>query len=622
MMLGVLPTLALADGAPEMETTELSITKTVQQGGNVAPGAAEFTFELLLCAEEDEAGNLIYRILDTATITTNGAGSRDYTLSFQTPKDVEDEVSYATVETIWYDVYLREKPGSDPHWDYSDALYHVVRSTNNDGSYSYTFALCGEYSVGEPQTKAEFTNTYTANRYEIPFTKTVKLGGNTAPGQQAFELEIFDVGNSGLTDYNDLYTARLATNGAGTYEGKLIISGSQTEVEALVCEGFFVREKNAGKANWSYSDVVWYVGQEMDDDEPRLVIRPTHAEENDSGIFYVPDRMEEVPAMAFENTYTDNTDYDDGTTITVKKRDAVGTPLAGAVFVLNNSRGDAVYEATSNSRGDAQFTGVGSGVYTLLEQAAPDGYVASDKSYTVEVNGDRVTVNGKPYAPVTFVNRKAAHLNRDDHYTFLVGYSGRIFGPERNMTRAEVTTMFARLLTEQIEADRTYPNTFQDVPKSHWAANYIGYMQQFGIIVGYQDGTFRPDAPVTRAEFAAIASRFEKLTAGTKGFTDVPSTHWAAKYINFAATRGWVGGYPDGTFRPENPITRAEVAAVTCRLLERSADRAYVRSHLEELRTFRDMTESHWAYWYAMEAANGHDYTRSGSGEQWTALHP
>ena len=161
-----------------------------------------------------------------------------------------------------------------------------------------------------------------------------------------------------------------------------------------------------------------------------------------------------------------------------------------------------------------------------------------------------------------------------------------------------------------------------DVPKSHWAANYIGYMQQFGIIVGYQDGTFRPDAPVTRAEFAAIASRFEKLTAGTKSFTDVPSTHWAAKYINFAATRGWVGGYPDGTFRPENQITRAEVAAVTCRLLERSADRAYVRSHLEELRTFRDMTESHWAYWYAMEAANGHDYTRIGSGEQWTALHP
>ena len=189
------------------------------------------------------------------------------------------------------------------------------------------------------------------------------------------------------------------------------------------------------------------------------------------------------------------------------------------------------------------------------------------------------------------------------------------------MTRAEVTTMFARLLTEQIEADKTYTNTFNDVPSSYWAANYIGYMQQFGIVTGFSDGSFRPNAPVTRAQFAAIASRFEKLTEGTKSFTDVPSTYWAAKYINFAATRGWVTGYADGTFRPANPITRAEVAAVTCRLLERTADQAYVRSHLSQLRTFRDMSESHWAYWYAIEAANGHDYTKAGSGETWSRVH-
>ena len=76
-------------------------------------------------------------------------------------------------------------------------------------------------------------------------------------------------------------------------------------------------------------------------------------------------------------------------------------------------------------------------------------------------------------------------------------------------------------------------------------------------------------------------------------------------------------GYSDGTFKPEDPITRAEVAAATCRLLERSADQSYIRSHLNELRTFSDMTESHWAYWYAMEAANGHDYTKSGGSENW-----
>ena len=143
-------------------------------------------------------------------------------------------------------------------------------------------------------------------------------------------------------------------------------------------------------------------------------------------------------------------------------------------------------------------------------------------------------------------------------------------------------------------------------------------MQQFGIVMGFDDGSFRPDAPVTRAQFAAIASRFEKLTEGSKSFIDVPSTHWAATYINFAATRGWVTGYSDGTFKPENPISRAEVAAVTCRLLERSADQSYIRSHMSELRTFNDMAENHWAYWYAMEAANSHDYTKTGGGEIWS----
>lgn len=88
-------------------------------------------------------------------------------------------------------------------------------------------------------------------------------------------------------------------------------------------------------------------------------------------------------------------------------------------------------------------------------------------------------------------------------------------------------------------------------------------MQQFGIVTGYTDGSSCPNAPVTRAEFAAIASRFEKLTQGSKSFTDVPDTHWAVKYINFAATRGWVTGYADGTFKPEHSITRAEVSAVT-----------------------------------------------------------
>ena len=213
---------------------------------------------------------------------------------------------------------------------------------------------------------------------------------------------------------------------------------------------------------------------------------------------------------------------------------------------------------------------------------------------------------------------KTATLNKTDHFAFLKGYPGGGFAPGKNMSRAEVTTMFARLLTEQMEANKSYPASFSDVTSAHWAANYIGYMEQFGIVRGYSDGTFRPNAPITRAEFAAICCRFEKLTSGTVTFSDVPDSHWAAKSITYAATRGWVTGYADGTFKPGNNITRAEVAAVTCRLLERNADKEYIRAHLKELpRVFSDMNEQHWAYWYAMEAANGHDYTKSGNAETW-----
>ena len=499
---------------------------------------------------------------------------------------------------------------------------------------------------GEPEEGP--TETVPTTTYEIPFTKTVTLGGNTAPGQATFELEIFDVGVGAMEEHaNDLCTATVTTNGAGSKDGILVISGDANSVEALICEGFYVREKKSGVANWSYSDEVWFVKPERVSPGPgdgiiidgplppsnvpspdggsdpgyTLVIYPTTAKSGDNGIYYTP-KGDSVEKMTFTNTYTRSSSGggggSTGAAITANKTDAQGKALAGATFVLEDSRGREAYQATSNTSGTVRFTDVSSGTYTLLEKKAPEGYVLSNETYTLTVSGSRVTMNGKAYSPVTFVNRKAAELNRTDHFAFLVGYTDGTFGPERNMTRAEVTTMFARLLTEQIDAAKTYPNTFTDVPSTHWAADYIGYMQQFGIVMGFNDGSFRPDAPVTRAQFAAIASRFEKLTEGSKSFIDVPSTHWAAKYINFAATRGWVTGYSDGTFKPENPISRAEVAAVTCRLLERSADQSYIRSHMSELRTFNDMAENHWAYWYAMEAANSHDYTKTGGGEIWS----
>lgn len=664
--MGMLVPMALADelgkvpGSSDTNTyekadikVEISVVKHVQQTGTETPPAETFEFEVEDTARDEQHPLSYYGIgVEELKLSTTGAGDVEKTFSFKVSWTNDyadyhwDAVPKSGTNTVaWYSktFLLREKNDGKPGWNYSNKAYALT--------FWYDIADdTMQLNIHDPgndtyYTKAEFTNTYNGTRYELPFTKTVKLGGSAAPGQENFELEIFDVGVGSMEEHaKELYTAAVTTNGAGDYDGRLVISGPADSVEALVCEGFYVREKNAGAANWTYDDAVWHIlpertGYIVDADAPlvnnlpvdtqpetdaneyRLVIHATKREESDNGVHYA-DSEASADKMTFINTYTRSSGGGSSSaSITVNKTDALGKPLAGASFVLKDSRGREAYQATSNASGIVRFTRVDSGTYTLLEKAAPEGYVTSDKTYELTVRDSRVTMNGKSYSPVTFVNRRAAELNRRDHYAFLVGYADGTFGPECNMTRAEVTTMFARLLTEQIEADKTYFSTFNDVAKDCWAANYIGYMQQFGIVTGYEDGSFRPDAPVTRAEFAAIASRFEKLTQGSASFIDVPGTHWAVRYINFAATRGWVTGYEDGTFKPEHSITRAEVAAVTCRLLERSADQTYIRSHIGELRTFADVTESHWAYWYAMEAANGHDYTKSGGSENWSRTH-
>lgn len=663
--MGMLVPMALAEGASAEDSgiitektflREIPVVKHVQQTGTETPPAETFEFEVEDTARGEKHPLSYYGIgVEELKLSTNGVGDVEKTFSFDVPWTNDytayhwNAVTKSGTDTVaWYSktFLLREKNDGKPGWNYSNEEYALTFWYDIEhGTMDLRIHVPGNDVY---YTKAEFTNIYNGTSYELPFTKTVKLGGSAAPGQETFELEIFDVGVGSMEEHaKELYTATVTTNGAGDYDGRLVISGPADSVEALVCEGFYVREKNAGTASWTYDDAVWHIRPERtgyivdvdaplvnnlpadtqpetDANEYRLVIHATKREKSDNGVYY-EDYGTPVDKMTFTNTYTRSSggggDGSSSASITVNKTDALGKPLAGASFVLKDSRGREAYQATSNASGIVRFTKVDSGTYTLLEKAAPEGYVTSDKTYELTVSGSRVTMDGKTYSPVTFVNRRAAELNRRDHYAFLVGYADGTFGPECNMTRAEVTTMFARLLTKQIEADKTYSSTFNDVAKDCWAANYIGYMQQFGIVTGYEDGSFRPDAPVTRAEFAAIASRFEKLTQGSKSFTDVPDTHWAVKYINFAATRGWVTGYEDGTFKPEHSITRAEVAAVTCRLLERSADQTYIRSHIGELRTFADVTESHWAYWYAMEAANGHDYTKSGGSENWSRTH-
>ena len=210
-------------------------------------------------------------------------------------------------------------------------------------------------------------------------------------------------------------------------------------------------------------------------------------------------------------------------------------------------------------------------------------------------------------------------LNTKDHFAYLFGYPDSTFRPDKSMTRAEVAAMFVRLMEKAPDASAV---SFKDVAPGAWYYDYIAKAEAAGILKGYEDGSFRPQGEITRAEFAAIATRFDKLSPAPMAFTDVANDYWAHDAIAAAYGKGWIAGYEDNTFRPAQSIKRSEVAALTNQVLNRYADKDWVQAHRQAIINFTDVNESHWAFYPITEATNGHDYTRKpdGKNETWIQL--
>lgn len=209
-------------------------------------------------------------------------------------------------------------------------------------------------------------------------------------------------------------------------------------------------------------------------------------------------------------------------------------------------------------------------------------------------------------------------LDTSDHRDFLHGYTDGTFGPNRNMTRGEVAQMFYNLLLEQ---DVPQTTAFTDVPADMWCADAVNTLASLGIVEGIGNGLYAPDRAITRAEFTVIAMRFAELdTSGENIFSDVDTGDWFYEQVVGSIKYGWIQGYADGTFRPDNTITRAEVTTITNRMLGRAADEAFVDRHSDELRQFPDVPESYWAYYNIMEATNAHDFGMENGAEDWTGL--
>ena len=215
-------------------------------------------------------------------------------------------------------------------------------------------------------------------------------------------------------------------------------------------------------------------------------------------------------------------------------------------------------------------------------------------------------------------------LNRDDHVAYIMGYPDGTVQPKGEITRAEACTIFFRLLTD---SSRDYyfskTNDYTDVNAGDWFNNAISTLSNAGIVTGYNDGTFRPNQPITRGEMAKIIANFANLNKGTKSFTDL-SGHWSKSYVELAAGNGWVAGYPDGSFRPDQKITRAETVTMINRVLERVPAKELRLLSRSIMLTFPDNNPGDWYYIAIQEASNSHEYQRSvyetTGDEMWTKL--
>ena len=222
---------------------------------------------------------------------------------------------------------------------------------------------------------------------------------------------------------------------------------------------------------------------------------------------------------------------------------------------------------------------------------------------------------------VTIPDKVPTGLNGDDHYAYIVGYPDKTVRPQNGITRAEVATIFFRLLTDETRnANSTKSNSYSDVAAGAWYNHAVSTLSAMGIVKGDSNGKFNPNAPITRAEFAAIAARFDdKANSMTADFSDIVS-HWAKNEISAASNNGWINGYPDGTFRPDNKITRAEAMTLVNRVLKRLPETAE-DLHDDMIKWSDNSDASQWFYLAVQEATNSHYYqTKENKFEKWSEL--
>ena len=354
-------------------------------------------------------------------------------------------------------------------------------------------------------------------------------------------------------------------------------------------------------------------------DEATNTITFKHADKNDAHVVAY-----DSDANSFKWTINEDVTKDARVQLTYTVKLKTPQTLAGT-YGVEDLNGDEKVDGTGAAvdktkalytNQEAKLVPKDSNGNTGVEQTFPMPSV----SYTIKDSSGGHGGNGG--GTVTIPDDVPTGLNGKDHYAYVVGYPDGMVYPQKNITRAEVATIFFRLLKDETrEANMTKSNGYNDMKDGAWYTCAVSTLSKMGIIKGYEDGSFKPDASISRAEFAAIAARFDPDGDKTPAtFSDV-SSHWAKDEISIAANHGWIKGYEDGSFKPDQKITRAETMTLVNRVLKRLPE---TKDDLhKDMKTWPDnQNESAWFYLAVQEATNSHyqKLKKDGTHETWESM--
>ena len=467
--------------------------------------------------------------------------------------------------------------------------------------------------------------------------------GDVGPGDKTDDSL---TGGDGTPDYKQIliqYQVYQKDNGLVTPEFEVVTVKNGNELTAI-------HGSSVTKAGTGYTFVTW-TGRNVAVTETTVgeIIDKTSAEKlknpkcDPSGDTFEQGKSYTYTAIFLEDKLGggDNKDQPDG--IPDAWQCKVTFKVENGSWDDNTNKDIVKYVTKKNAEGNGSTNGTAkltAGQIPPVGNQPNSGYTASgrwDKTPSTDLNitGDTVFTytydkksggsggSGGSHKPtVTIPDDVPTGLNGKDHYAYVVGYPDGMVYPQKNITRAEVATIFFRLLTDETrEANMTKSNGYNDMKDGAWYTCAVSTLSKMGIIKGYEDGSFKPDASISRAEFAAIAARFDPDGDKTPAtFSDV-SSHWAKDEISIAANHGWIKGYEDGSFKPDQKITRAETMTLVNRVLKRLPE---TKDDLhKDMKTWPDnQKESAWFYLAVQEATNSHyqKLKKDGTHETWESM--